>query len=131
MSDRQLRFDGPPETGRSCSRDPEREHKFLLEAARGDEVFVAHAERRLAVGEREYGSSWAWVGIRHLLNETIEESVDLAAWSALCDQALDHAHDLSELHVEQLRAVLAVVARRGAEAHSALANALRSVERTA
>jgi hypothetical protein len=44
-------------------------------------------------------------------------------------EALDRDPQLSSVHREQLRAVLAVAARRGAQAHEALSRALGSVTR--
>jgi hypothetical protein len=48
-------------------------------------------------------------------------------WAVLADQALDRDPEISDLHREQIRAVLAVAARCGAQAHQALTTALGSV----
>ena len=126
MSD-QLNLDdrhGDPASGR---RDLKRERAFLTEAAHGEAVFVTHAEARLVAGEQEHGDSWCWVGIKHLLREAMEETVDLACWSALALQALDRETDLSDLHKDQIRSVLVAAARRGAQAHGLLMNAHTSM----
>lgn len=110
-------------------RDTQREQRLLAAAARGHLPFADQAFARLEAGEEPFGDSWTWIGIARHLSELLEEASDLGAWSALADQALDRERDLSDLHRGQLRAVLELVARRGAEAHQALSQALRSVER--
>src|SRR5450755_3893089 len=105
-------------------RDGFRERRLLADAARGHEPFIRHAEARLEAGEEPFGDSWAWIGIRRHLEELLSEAADLGSWSCLADQALDRDPHLSDLHREQLRAVLAIAARRGAQAHEALTRAL-------
>jgi hypothetical protein len=109
------------------ARQALRERAFLTEAARGHAPFIAEAQARLEAGEELYGDSWAWIGIRRHLAELLEEAADLGAWAVLADQALDRDHELSDLHRQQISAVLAVAARCGAQAHQALTTALRSV----
>lgn len=92
------------------ARQPAREHRFLTEAARGHAPFVAQAQARLEAGE------------------LLEEAADLGAWATLADQALDADPKHSELNHDQVRAVLNLVARRGAQAHEALTAALRSID---
>jgi hypothetical protein len=111
------------------ARQAAREQRFLADAARGHAPFVAHAQARLEGGEELYGDSWAWIGIRRHLTELLEEAADLGAWATLADQALDRDSEVSDQHREQIRAVLAVAARRGAQAHQALSAALRSMSR--
>jgi hypothetical protein len=101
-------------------RDLDREQRFLRDAARGREPFVEHATARLDVGEEPYGDSWAWIGIRRHLAELAEEAADLGSWAALADQALDREQELADVDRARIRAVLELVARRGAEAHAAL-----------
>jgi hypothetical protein len=108
-------------------RDGFRERRLLAAAARGHEPFVRHAEARLEAGQEPFGDSWAWFGMPRHLRELLEEAADLGAWAVLADQALDRDPHLSHLHREQLRAVLAIAARRGAQAHEALTRALESV----
>jgi hypothetical protein len=113
----------------TAARDTQREHAFLAEAARGHDRFVAQCEARLAASEDRFGSSWAWIGIGRHLTELLEEAADLGSWAVLADQALDHDQTLSDLHKEQIRAVLVVTSRRGAQAHELLSQALASIER--
>jgi hypothetical protein len=101
-------------------RDLDREQRFLHNAARGHEPFIEHATARLDVGEEPYGDSWAWIGIRRHLAELAEEAADLGSWAALADQALDREQELSDVDRARIRAVLELVARRGAEVHAAL-----------
>ena len=101
-------------------RDQQREQTFLRDAARGHEAFVQHATARLDAGEEPYGDSWAWIGIGRHVRELAEEAADLGAWAALADQALDREHDLPDVDRARTRAVLELVARRGAQAHEAL-----------
>ena len=101
-------------------RDLEREKRLLRDAARGHDPFVQHAADRLDAGEEPYGDSWAWIGIGRHLRELAEEAADLGAWAVLADQALDREHDLSDVDRARIRAVLELVARRGAQAHEAL-----------
>lgn len=110
-------------------RDGFRERRLLAAAARGHEAFIRHVEARLEAGQEPYGDSWAWVGIRRHLAELLAEAADLGAWSVLADQALDRYPELSDPQREQIRAVLAIAARCGAEAHEALTTALASVNR--
>jgi hypothetical protein len=110
------------------ARQAAREHRFLTDAARGHAPFVAQARARLEAGEEHYGDSWAWIGIRRHLTELLEEAADLGAWATLADQALDADPKHSELNHDQIRAVLNLVARRGAQAHEALTAALRSID---
>lgn len=108
-------------------RDLRREHQLLAAANRGQPGrFIEHAEERLAAGEAVYGDSWAFAGIRRLLTEMQEEAADLGSWSVLADQALD-LEELTDLHRDQIRAVLALAAHRGAQAHAALSRALASI----
>jgi hypothetical protein len=109
------------------ARDSFRERRLLADAARGHHAFVAQAKARLEAGEELYGDSWAWIGIRRHLAELLEEAADLGAWAALADQALDTDPRLSDQHRERIRAILAVAARCGAQAHQALTAALGSV----
>lgn len=111
------------------ARDHHRERRFLAEAARGQRAFVDQCESRLEAGEEQFGSSWAWIGIRKHLVELLEEAADLGAWAVLADQALDRSHELSALHRDQIRAALADTAHRGAQAHAAVDRALKSIER--
>ena len=101
-------------------RDLEREKRFLRDAARGHDPFVQHALDRLEAGEEPFGDSWAWIGIRKHLAELAEEAADVGGWAALADQALDREHGLSDVDRARIRAVLELVARRGAQAHEAL-----------
>jgi hypothetical protein len=130
MSGDQLRIDGQGDTAPvASSRDFAREHRFFEAISAGQPEFVQAAEQRLAVGEKEYGDSWIWVGIRHLLSETTEEAVDLAAWSALASEAVDRDSDLTDLHRQQIQAVLTTAARSGAAAYAALTLAHKSLEK--
>jgi hypothetical protein len=108
-------------------RNHDREHTFLAAAARGHAPFVAHAQARLEAGDEPFGDSWAWIGIGRHLSELLEEAADLGAWAALADEALD-LERLTDRQRQQVRAVLALAARRGAEAHQSLTAALRSIE---
>ena len=111
---------------RMSARDFDRERVFLTAAARGHHELVEHATARLAAGEDVYGDRWT-VGIRTLLGELSEEAADLLAWGSLADQALDF-ESLTEAQREQVCAVLHLAARHGAQAHRALATALRVLD---
>ena len=102
------------------ARNLKREQRFLTEAARGHDPFVRHATARLEAGEEPFGDSWCWIGVRKHLAELLEEAADLGSWAALCDQTADHDPRLSDVDRERVRAVLALVARLGAQAHEAL-----------
>lgn len=110
------------------ARDLPCERAFLAAAARGHHPFVAQAQARLEAGEELFGDSWCWIGIRRHLTELLEEAADVGSWAALADQALDVDPSLSDLHREQIRAVLVLAARHGAQAHEALTRALRSLQ---
>jgi len=115
------------------SRDLAREARFLADAARRHDLFVAQAQARLEVGEEVYSNSWAWIGLRRLLAELLEEAADLGAWSVLADQALDR-EQLTEQERQRIRALLELAARRGAQAHAALTaglDSLRALEKGA
>ena len=101
-------------------RDQQREQRFLSDAARGHEPFVQHATARLDAGEEPFGDSWAWIGIRRHVDELLEEAADLGSWAALADQALDREQEPADVDRARIRAVLELVARRGAQAHQAL-----------
>ncbi len=107
------------------ARDLTREQQFLAAAARGHDPFVQEATARLAAGEELYSDSWAWIGIRKHLVELLEEAADIGSWAALCDQAVDVDPQLSDVDRERVRSVLALAARRGAQAHEALSGVLR------
>jgi len=101
-------------------RDPDRERRFLDDAARGHEPFVEQATARLDAGEEIYGDAWIWIGLRRHLAELLEEAADLGSWAALASQALDREPDLSATDRERVVAVLAAAARHGARAHALL-----------
>jgi hypothetical protein len=111
-----------------AERDPGRERQFLATAV-GEQrsAFVTEAQTRLTAGEQLYGDRWATVGIRRLLGELVEEAVDLGAWAALAEQAVDLEPGLSDVRADQIRGVLALAARRGAQAHDVLAQIVRSL----
>ncbi len=116
-------FGGPEQNEARYERDVAREHQFLIDAAHGETPCVDHAEHRIADGDEAYGLSFLWIGIRRHLAELQEEAADLAAWAALADEALDREHDVSDLHKQQIRAVLVAAAQHGARAHGLLTNA--------
>ena len=107
------------------ARDLDREQRFLTDLARGHDGFVRHATARLAAGEDLYSDSWAWIGVRKHLGKLLEEAADLGSWAVLADQAADVDPRLSDVDRERVRAVLALVARLGAQAHEALAGVTR------
>ncbi|MGC9221756.1 MAG: hypothetical protein ACP5H2_10465 [Solirubrobacteraceae bacterium] len=109
------------------TRDEFRERRFLAEAACGHAPFVTQALERLEAGEAEYGSSWAWIGVRRHLAELLEEAADLGAWAVLADQALDGELALSAAQREQLRQALRRVAALGAAAHRLLSEAAEAL----
>jgi hypothetical protein len=113
----------------TAGRDLARETRFLTEGARGDRPFIDDAQARLAAGEDTFGDSWMWIGIRRHLTELLEEAADLGAWGCLAEQALERENDLSDLHREQIRAVLTTAAHCGAQAHAALTRARTSLEK--
>jgi hypothetical protein len=108
-------------------RDPEREQRFLRDAARHHEPFAEHAAARLAAGEEPFGDSWAWIGIRRHLAELLEEAADVGAWAVLAEQALDR-EPLADVDRRRIGAVLQLVARCGAQAHEALTGAVRALD---
>jgi hypothetical protein len=111
-----------------ADRDRGREREFLAKAVGEDRsAFVVEAQARLTAGEQLYGDRWARVGIRRLLEELVEEAVDLGAWAALAEQAVDLEPRLSDVQAAQVRGVLALAARRGAQAHDVLAQIVRSL----
>jgi hypothetical protein len=108
-------------------RDLDREQRFLLDAAHGHEPFVEQATARLEAGEEPFGDSWAWIGIRKHLRELLEEAADVGACAVLADQALRYEQGLADVDRERIRTVLALSARRGAQAHEALTAVLRAL----
>ncbi|MEJ7824893.1 MAG: hypothetical protein WKF48_05665 [Solirubrobacteraceae bacterium] len=100
------------------TRDRAREASFLEEAARGHSAFVLQASQRLEQGQAIYGDAWRQRGAATLVGELLEEAADIGAWGALAAQSLDAggAH-------ARARALLALAARRGAQAHAALTSA--------
>jgi hypothetical protein len=111
----------------TAARDLTRERRLLTEASRGHQAFINQAQERLEAGEELFGSSWAWIGVRKHIVELLEEAADIGSWSVLADQALDLDPNVTDVHRQQTRAVLAIAARRGAQAHEALTTALRSL----
>lgn len=98
-------------------RDPAREASFLRDAARrtdSGEMFVAHATRRLEIGQARFGDRWANLTLLEYVRELTEEGADLGAWSALAGQVASHARSGPEVmhHLE-------LIAHAGAMAHAA------------
>ncbi len=85
----------------------------LAELDAGASGFAEHAIRRLAEGERLYGSHWAELGLERLVDELLEEAADLGAWGVLALQALE-ALELHEPNLDGPRGELIATALRAA-----------------
>jgi hypothetical protein len=113
---------------RAQIRDLVRERRWLEDAEHNSSPsgFAAHAQERLADGQRLYGDRWAEESLAALLTELQEEAADLGAWGVLALQALSHAErtqhldDPSRAKLYVVRSSLSAVVVLGAHAHYAL-----------
>lgn len=109
-------------------RSVDRERRFLHAVAPDSPAFVEAVQARLQAGEERYGDSWAWIGVRRHFAELMEESVDLAGWAVLCEQALDQDPAVDEVTRRRASAVLRLTARSGARTYDLLAQTLQVTE---
>ena len=79
------------------------------------------AAGRIRACEAEYGDSYVWTPLRHLLDELSEEAVDLAGWAALIADRLAREPGGT---ATRATALLAAIARHADEA-DALVGELR------
>jgi hypothetical protein len=108
------------------ARRDERRERCWLEAAelRAERSNVAaHANRRLAAGERAYGNRWTELGVVRLLTELAEEAADLGAWGVLALQALEHDTGIRTTQRDAIANALHDAILYGAHAHAALTRA--------
>jgi len=78
---------------------------------------------RIRACEGEYGDSYVWTPLRHLLDELAEEAVDLSGWSALIADRLAREPGGT---ATRATALLAAIARHADEA-DVLVGELRQV----
>lgn len=96
----------------------ERVREFLAEHAPS---IAEAAVGRIRACESEYGDSYVWTPLRHLLDELGEEAVDLAGWSALIADRLAREPGMT---TTRATALLAAIARH-ADAADVLIGELR------
>jgi hypothetical protein len=111
-------------------RDPSREARFLLAAARradSGDAFVAHATRRLQAGEEKFGSRWTELTLLEYVRELAEEGADLGAWSVLAAQVAEHVRSD---RLPEVLDHLSLIAHAGAIAHAACENLARLINPT-
>jgi hypothetical protein len=110
--------------------DPYARVRAFLAATGVREEFAVRAFARIEGQREELGESYLWASLSVLISECAQEAEDLAAWSALFADRLEHETGGSFAD-RRAQALLTAATQRAGEADTLLCELRRLVERAA